>query len=382
MKKLLIWIGSVICTMQSVATAEISGSVTASYSHFPHSLETSFEDDVSLELKALGHSDFSHWSIDYELVLRKSINDEGKDIIEPRELFVKRSFGDFDISVGNRQFFWGVTESKNVVDFVNQRDSAAGNSTEDKLGATSISTEFYLQDAEIQYVFMPYFRERTFNAQDAHPGLGVSLNKAMFSDHKGSMSGDHAVRYSNSFGEYDIGINGFYGTAREPILNFNNNGTATPYYPEYQALGLDVQFTGASTLYKGEFVKGYQDEIETTAYVLGFESTFYSIASSSWDIGLIGELQFDDRTQAAATRFNVGGLRFTANNASDSNFLVLYAADEAGEQLSYMGQFSHRLNNGLKLEAEYTEFYSSVRGLPFRNLIDDSYFQVSVGYYF
>ena len=371
-----------LCITQSVAFAELSGSVTTSYSRFPNSLATSFEDNLTVEFKALGYTNFLEWNIDYELVFRNSLYDKGKNIIEPRELFVKKSFGDFDIYVGNRQFFWGITESKNVVDFVNQLDSAAGNSKEDKLGATSISMEFYLQNAEIQYVFMPYFRERTFNAENAHPGLGLPLNKATFSEDKGLMGGDHALRYSNLYGDLDVGISGFYGTAREPILSFNNNGTVTPYYPEYQALGLDIQFTGDNTLYKGEFVKGFQDEIEISAYVIGLESTIYSVASSSWDIGLIGELQFDNRVQAAAQKFNVGGLRFTANNVSDSNLLFLYATDEAGEQLTYTAQFSHRLKSGLKLETEYTEFYSSVNGLPFSNLIDDSYFQVSVGYFF
>ena len=382
MNKLAILGSTLLCIIQSVAFAEISGSLTTSYYRFPNSLATSFDDNLSLEVKALGYTNVSDWDIDYELVFRKNLYDVGKDIIEPRELFVKRSFGDFDIFVGNRQFFWGVTESKNVVDFVNQLDAAAGNSTEDKLGATSISTEFYLQDAEIQYVFMPYFRERTFNAQDAHPGLGIPLNRALFSADKGLMGGDHAFRYSNTLGEFDVGFSGFYGTAREPILRFNDDNTVTPYYPEYQALGLDVQFTGESTLFKGELVKGYQDEIDISAYVIGLESTIYSVASSSWDIGLIGELQFDNRVQAAADRFNIGGLRFTANNASDSNLLLLYAEDQAGEQLTFTAKFSHRLNNGLKLETEYTEFYSSLNGLPFRNLIDDSYIKLSVGYFF
>ena len=383
MIKVFSLIAAMLCTMHTMAIAEISGSLTASYFFYPNSMENSFKDDVSAELKAMGQSSLSHdWELEYELVFRKSREDKGKNIIEPRQLFLRKPFEPFDFFIGNRQVFWGVTESKNVVDFINQADSASGNTTEDKLGASSISADFFVSDAEIQYFFIPYFRQRTFNDQNAHPGLGLPLNPATFSDEKGRMGGDHALRFSNSIGDFDIGLSGFYGTARGPILIINSNGTATPYYPEYKALGFDIQYTGDRTLYKAEFANGKQDESNVIAYVAGFESTLYSIAGSSWDIGIIGELQYDNRKQAAAKKFNTGGVRLAANNASDTTLLVLYSLDGSGNQSNYSAQFSHRLNNGLKVEAEYTEFYSSKIDLPFFNLIDDTYFQLSIGYYF
>ncbi len=66
--------------------------------------------------------------------------------------------------------------------------------------------------------------------------LGLSLTDADFSDEKGFYGGDHAFRYSNSLGDLDFGINGFYGTAREPIILVDGNNSATPYYPDIERL--------------------------------------------------------------------------------------------------------------------------------------------------
>ena len=365
-----------------LALSDVTGSMVTSYAVFPNSSPVSFGDDVIVELKAVGQHELSEWLLEYDFVGRKSRNDEGKNIFEPRQLFIGRSVGEVDVYIGNRQLFWGVTESKNVVDFVNQKDAAAGRSSENKLGAPSISLEFYLDDAEFQYLYLPLFRERTFNAQFAHPGLGLSINNAKFSKEKGLAGGSHAFRYSNSLGDLDLGINGFYGTAREPNILLNSNGSATPYYPEYGAVGVDLQYTGDSTLYKAEIAIGEQDAIKTTAYVIGFESTLYSVGNSNWDLGIIVETQYDDRSQAISKRFDVGGLRLTANNASDTNALFLISQDETRKQKSYVAQLSHRLTNGLTLEVEYTEFYSSDMALPFSNLMDDTSLQIGVGVYF
>ena len=365
-----------------LALGDVTTSIVTSYATFPKSSPLSFDNDLTVELKTVGRLEISEWTLEYDLVGRKSQNDEGKNIVEPRQFFIGRSIGEVDVYIGNRQLFWGVAESKNVVDFVNQKDAAAGRSAENKLGAPSVSLEFYLSDAEFQYIYIPVFREQTFNDQFAHLGLGLSLNDADFSDEKGFYGGDHAFRYSNSLGDLDFGINGFYGTARDPIILVDGNNGATPYYPEYRAVGVDLQYTGDNTLYKAEVAIGEQDATDTTAYVLGIENTLYSVGNSNWDFGIIVETQYDDRPQAISPRFDVGGLRLTANNANDTNAILLYYQDESRKQKSYVLQFSHRLRNGVTLEVEYIEFYSSDAALPFHNFIDDTSLQIGVGIYF
>ena len=365
-----------------LALGDVTTSIIASYAAFPNSSPLSFDNDITVELKTVGRHELFEYTLEYDIVGRKSQNDDGKNIVEARQLYISRSIGEVDVYIGNRQLFWGVAESKNIVDYVNQKDAAAGRSSENKLGAPSVSLEFYLSDAEFQYVYMPVFREQTFNDQFAHPGLGLPLNDAEFSDEKGFFGGDHALRYSNSLGDLDFGVNGFYGTAREPIISVDSDGRATPYYPEYRSFGVDLQYTGDNTLYKAEVAIGTQDAADTTAYVLGIENTLYSIGNSNWDLGIIVETQYDDRPQAISPRFDVGGLRLTANNANDTSALLLYYQDEARKQKSYVLQFSHRLRNGVTLEVEYTDFYSSDATLPFHGLRDDTSLKMGIGVYF
>ena len=176
--------------------AETSGSLEITGSYFPKSLDASFDTNITAEAKVIGYEELDDFELQYEIVIRKSLNDNGKDIIEPRQLFLSKTFGDIDVYLGYRHTFWGVAESRNLVDLINQQDMAAGMSPDNKLGAPSISIETYLGSGELQYWYISRFRERTFNDTNAHPGFGMPVSSAQFAHAKGSEASDQALRLS------------------------------------------------------------------------------------------------------------------------------------------------------------------------------------------
>ena len=364
--------------------AETSGSMEITGSYFPKSLGASFDTNISAEAKVIGYEELDDFQLEYEIVIRKSLNDNGKDIIEPRQLFLSKTFGDIDVYLGYRHTFWGVAESRNLVDLINQQDMAAGMSPDNKLGAPSFSIETYLGSGELQYWFIPRFRERTFNGINAHPGFGIPVSPAKFAHIKGSKASDQALRYANSIGDIDYALSIFDGTAREPLILFQESypPTITPYYERMRSVGLELQYTGESILYKFEGLTGTQSEKVFDAVVLGTEKTVYSVFETQWDMGIIIEYQYDDRAQALLDRTLVSGIRLAANDEFDTSLLILYTVDDEFSQSVFGLEASRRLRNGMTLDLSYLLHKSDEQHLPLYSLIDDSELSLTLGYYF
>ena len=261
---------------------------------------------------------------------------------------------------------------------------AAGMSPDNKLGAPSISIETYLGSGELQYWYISRFRERTFNDTNAHPGFGMPVSSAQFAHAKGSEASDQALRYANSIGDIDYALSIFDGTAREPlfIVQELDPPTIAPYYERMRSVGLELQYTGESILYKFEGLTGTQSGKDFDAVVLGTEKTVYTIFETQWDMGVLFEYKYDDRAQVLIDRTIVSGVRLTANDEFDTNFLVLYTVDDAFSQSLFGLEASRRLRNGMTLDINYLLYQSDIQNLPFYSLVDDSELSLTLGYYF
>jgi hypothetical protein len=260
---------------------------------------------------------------------------------------------------------------------------AAGISPDNKLGAPSISFETYLGSGDFQYWYMPRFRERTFNEKDAHPGFGLPVFPAEFAHSKGVEAIDQALRYGNSSGDVDFAFSLFDGTAREPFIVVDSaEGAIVPFYERMRSVGLELQYTGESILYKLEGLTGAQGDENFNAAVLGAERTVYSILDTPWDMGLIVEYQYDDRVQAQIERMFVSGVRLTSNDEFDTSLLVLYTVDDDLSQSIFGLEASRRLRNGMTLDFNYLLYQSDEQHLPLYSLIDDSELSLTLGYYF
>ena len=379
MKTLCLWL-----LLAIEVSAEQSGSLEIKGSYFPKSLDESFDTNITAEAKVMGYEDLSDFQLVYEFIFRKSLNDSGMDVVEPRQFFLSKTFGEIDAYLGYRHTFWGVTESRNLVDLINQQDLAAGVSPDNRLGAPSISFETYLGSGDFQYWYIPRFRERTFNEKNAHPGFGLPVMPAQFAHIKGTKAPDHALRYGNSIGDIDYALSVFDGTAREPVILVQEADPPkiVPYYERMRSVGLELQYTGDSILYKFEGLTGTQSENDFDAAVLGTEKTVYSIFETQWDMGLILEYQYDDRAQAQIDRTLVSGIRLTANDEFDTNLLFLYTVDDEFSQSLFGLEASRRLRNGMTLDLNYLLYQSDEQHLPLYSLIDDSELSLTLGYYF
>ena len=118
----------------------------------------SFEPEIYLE-----------WSNSKNFVFRPFYRLDSQDNYRTHFDFreLKYSFygEDWESNFGIGQVFWGVTESKNVVDIINQFDAVDDPLMKTKLGQPLINLTLIRDYGYFDFYLMTYFRERTF------PGL-------------------------------------------------------------------------------------------------------------------------------------------------------------------------------------------------------------------
>ena len=376
-----------ILLVQPAFAGKVNGTLSSRLDFYPDHSKGTASEGRSAEVKIDTFHDFDESRIVGELIFRWDEKDSGRRITEARQAYFRSPFAGFDVFVGNRQEFWGKAESKNVVDVINQSDAAANEGKSGKLGAPSISAERYLDIGDLQLWYISNFREKTFNDSDAHPSSGVPISSAQYARKDGKDADDFAVRVSSIAGDWDLAGSVFYGTARDPILSVNSNGSAlTPHYALQKSIGFEAQYTGDVTLLKWESLHGIQSSLigahDFAATVAGIEYTFYGPFERIWDIGLIGEIQHDDRPQAAANQFGVAGVRIVFNDIADSNILFLASVDRKIDQSFVSLEALRRINDVTSIKLT-TQFYNARTATStFGQLSDDDAFTLTLNMFF
>ena len=372
---------------QSAFAGEVNGTLSSRLDFYPDHADGTLSEGRSAELKIDAYHDFDDSRVVAELIARVDENDGGRRITEARQAYLRTPMGGFDVFVGHRQEFWGKAESKNVVDIINQSDAAATEGKSGKLGAPSISAERYLDIGDLQLWYITSFREKTFNDSDAHPSSGMLVGAAQYARKDGKDADDFAARLSSFAGDWDLAGSVFYGTARDPILSVASGGRAlSPYYALQKSIGLEAQFTGDATLLKWESLHGTQSSMQGghdfAAAVAGIEYTYYGAFETIWDIGLIGEIQHDDRPQAAANQFGVAGVRLVFNDIADSTILFLASADRKADQSLVSLEASQRINEFVSVKLSSQFYNARTPTSAFGQLSDDDAVTLTLNMFF
>lgn len=315
--------------------------------------------------------------------------DDERSLLDLREAYWARSVDSVEILVGANVVFWGVTESVHLVDVVNQSDMVSDIDGEDKLGQPMVNLAIQKNWGLLSVYVLPFFRERTFAGADGRlrSPLSVDTNNARYTSADGRHHVDYAFRYSNFFGDFDVGVSWFKGTSREPrLLPDENAEMLVPWYDQIRQLGVDLQYTGDAWLWKLETL--LRDGYASTylAAVGGFEFTRYRIAGSAADLGFLMEYQFDDRGPlepvTIADNDVFMGTRLALNDAQDSSLLagVAYDAD-TGETIVSI-EAERRLGEDFLLELRARSFSGADPENATWALARDHYLEIQVSRYF
>ena len=280
------------------------------------------------------------------------------------------SDANWSLTVGVQKVFWGVAESRHLVDIINQVDSVEDIDEEDRLGQPMVQLAVQTGIGRFEGFVMSGFRDRTFPGNDGRlrGPLSVDTDNPIFERDSKRAAIDLAGRFSTYIGGLDFGLSIFHGTSREPRFAVGPlNDRLLPVYDKITQGGLDLQYTVGPLLVKGEAIvrEGHGDNF--FAGVAGFEYTLYQIAGTPWDLGLLGEYLYDDRDEgfvqedygltnvAPQTIFDkaiFGGMRLGLNDTQDTALLVGMTTDVDDGSKGIFVEAERRFGNNWTVELE------------------------------
>ena len=304
--------------------------------------------------------------IEAELFYRHDSQDDRRSHGDVRSLYYQHIARDWEASVGLRRVYWGVTESRHLVDIINQSDLVEDLDAEQKLGQPMLTLTLIRDIGNFDFFIMPYQRARTFPGPDGHPRipLPVDTASARYESDDGQEHVDYAIRWRTRSGGLDFNLHVFDGTAREPDMlpclaqgsDFNDtmygpncdleaaiappsqplrdrvidllqilglapsdaeleqayletvmpevlaNLVLVPDYARLRQVGVDAQYIRGGWAWKLEAVLREQGGDNSVAAVAGFEYTFSDFAGRGWDVGGLFEYLYDEQETLLSAR--------------------------------------------------------------------------------
>jgi len=323
---------------------------------------------------------------DFRGFARYDQDDEERTHLDINELAWTYIQGDWEVKSGIGKVYWGVAESQHLVDIVNQTDLVDSGTGDAKLGQPMVAVSRFTDVGEFSGYVLPYFRERTFAGTPGRlrPNPIVDTDAPAYESASEEKHVDYALRWAHTIGSVDVGLSYFDGTGRDPEFSINKAGTAlTPNYVQIEQFGLDVQATLDSWLLKFEAINRNADEQYQNqkyhALVTGFEYSFYDVAHSGIDVGLVGEYAYDDRESLDDLK-SVGfaAVRLGFNDEQSTDLLV--GCTVTGNICALEG--SRRLGDDFKLSISGNLYSGISSDSVLASQSEDDYLQVNLRYFF
>jgi len=315
--------------------------------------------------------------------------DDERSHVDLREAYWGYDGDSWDVNAGFSKVFWGVAESRHLVDVINQTDLVEDLDQEDKLGQPMVNVNLQRDYGRFELYVMPWFRERTFPGAEGRfrSALTVDTDDPIYESSDKDRHTDVALRYSHYFGDVDVGAYVFDGTSRDPNFIVADEGDRLiPVYEQMTQVGLDLQYTRDSWLWKFEGIRRETSRDTFNAAVGGLEYTFYGVGGRAADIGILFEYLYDGRgASAPPTAFDDDifvGARLALNDSSDTSLLAGAAIDtkthETFFNLEAQRRFGDNVTVGLRLRA----FSNASPGDALYSFEQDDYLQLRVSWYY
>ena len=310
------------------------------------------------------------------------------------ELFVRKQYQDWQWQVGMDTIFWGVAESRHLVDTVNQIVFVRNLEGESKLGELILRLDYFTENGRLSFLSLPAFRERRFAEHTDRLSIPGQVIDSTFVGQSKHDHSSYIVRYSMVLDDWDLAAYHYDGMGREPTIipsedmsrGLNNSGLIAVYQHLTQ-WALEAQYTSDNWL--GKFEAVHRDKYvsgDSWAYIAGLEYYFYGVFLGTKDLSVLVELLRDtDQFTQENKSFNnstFAGLRLTWNDDAETSLLLGTMIDNNGDSITVKGNFDTRINDNLSIKIEARVFTEQERFQPLYAYKDDDFFQVTLNYFF
>ncbi|MFT6897259.1 MAG: hypothetical protein ACJA13_001665 [Paraglaciecola sp.] len=250
------------------------------------------------------------------------------------------------LDVGFTRDFWGVTESRHLVDVINQVDLRFDRFADARLSQPMVKVDYRQVGSTLSFYLLPCYR--------ALPQLDLGLNsdeRQSFTridcgKDNGELPWSAAVRWAKVTGEVDWGLAFYQGVSREPYAGFKPNSVLVDAYPDVSRATVDMQWTNESLLLKGEALLQHSPYGDAAAIIGGFEYSYATLFDGELDLSLLMEYLHDSRCrQIAFSCATMVGVRWLGNDVAGSNGLLTLLYDRKSHQWRPAFQYGRRFSD-------------------------------------
>lgn len=318
------------------------------------------------------------------LFARHDFSDPSRTHEDIREALWQHFDGEQEWRIGIDEVFWGVTESRHLVDIINQTDYLERIDGDAKLGQPMINWNWQGRRNSVELYFLPYFREAEFPDAGGRFRTPLPVTDASYTDGASEDETSAAVRWHYSGLGSDLALSYFEGVSRDPRYDVVLQGGQLRIQPTYVGLsqwGLEAQRAVGDWLLKAEAIYREADT-ESWAGVTGFEYTFNDTLGGT--TGLLLEYLRDTREWVPADTFQDDifiGIRYASSSLSSTNMLAGFYQDRRHGGRVFKLKLDTRLAQKFKLSLELWRF-DGLRQQELASLFQkDDYLEFSLRYY-
>jgi hypothetical protein len=319
--------------------------------------------------------------------------------------------GTWSVLAGMHKEFWGVAESRHLVNIINPIDLDGDPVYEDTFGIPMLNYNVTGSAGTLSLYGIVGFRDLNFKGMfDRYP-IDEIIGSPEYEDGDWRNAA-FAARYSNTVNlpgsSLDYALSFFTGTDRYaelvPNTDFNweqyrgkepeeidyKNGDKdllTPVYYHIDQVGAELLYAIGAWQFKFEGIYRRENDENIYAGVGGFEYTLGDVFGTNYDLGLIGEYLYDSRKNVFRADYPTsnavfGGVRLTLNNIYNTNLIagVSYDVDDESNFVTFSGSSRLTETTQVNLEGRFFQNFPKEDGSFLLN--SEDYIELSLTKFF
>lgn len=358
--------------------------------------------------------------------------------------YLEGDIGQMRWLVGSDVVFWGVVESYNPVNIINQRGSFADIAEDQRLGQPMVKLSFDTDNLGTFSLFgLLDFREQTYAEASERFRLNATPDESRTifeSDRDYGVALRNTNTLSMQNGSLDYALSFFSGRDRQPVYlpgcsfrtdtvsepvcsavnadvraaydsltvsdgnnyirqifdasgpdtqNFLLAGDsvgAVPYYQDLHQIGLELAYSTGDWQFKFEGAQRITERETYFSGVVGAEYSFPNFFGLDGSLSLAAEYIYDDRSIFQPATFLdddvFAALRYEFNNIADTQITLsgLYDLETDGALVNL--NLSSRLSDSARIEFSTTFIDADDPADPLSSFSDDDFFEVNLKYFF
>ena len=323
-------------------------------------------------------------------------NDKERSLFNFKENYLIYFKENSEVKLGVAEIFWGVTESKNLVDIINVYDGTDGDQKA-KLGQSMLSYSTYSERAGIfDFYYLPFLSKKPQIGESGRLRLSKPIENynIIYTRGAGDKVPSWAFKWEKNFGLSDFSIQAFRGNSRENSTIPLIEGSTLKYFAGYERIsqiGSYMQTISGPYIFKVEAIRRNGQKNANNirenyySYTFGIEYLLNRLFEEVWDLSLFIEYSNDERgndsTDILQNDIFMAG-QFLFNDLNGTEFLLGSTFDLDGGGNTSNLELSSRMTEDIRVSGTYQAYWSTNDKDVLYNFRRDNYLGFKVIKYF